>query len=112
MKIHDAGGPGVNPNRILKQARRQHEMTLGQMARYLGLTTQRISQIENGDSIPVERIQQWSTSSDLPTWIQSMAHTMWLAVLEQQQLAIDKQMDDLRTALQRVGGECSELTSQ
>jgi transcriptional regulator with XRE-family HTH domain len=102
----------VNPNRILRQTRRQHEMTLGQMARYLGLTTQRISQIENGDSIPVERIQQWSTSPDLPAWIQSMAHTMWLAVLEKQQLAIDKQMDDLRTALKQVSGECSETTSQ
>ena len=102
----------MNPNRILKQTRRQHEMTLGQMARYLGLTTQRISQIENGDSIPVERIQQWSTSPNLPTWIQNMAHTMWLALLEQQQLAIDKQMDDLRTALKRICSECSETISQ
>jgi hypothetical protein len=88
----DAGGGGMTPNQILKQTRRFHEMTMEQMAQILGLTTQRISQLEKGDAIPVDRIRDWARSSQLPDWASRMADQMWLAALEQQHAAIGEQI--------------------
>ena len=83
---------GMTPNQVLKQFRRQRELTHEQMAEILGLTRARFSQYENGDSIPAERIREWSNSSKLPEWARHMAYQMWLAWLEQQHAAIGEQI--------------------
>lgn len=102
----------MTPNQVLKRTRRFREMTLSQMAECLGLTTQRISQMERGDPIPVERIYEWSNSPGLPEWAHRMAYEMWLAVLEQQQLVIGEQIEVLRKTLLYVNSKSSESIPQ
>lgn len=102
----------MTPNQVLKRTRRFREMTLSQMAECLGLTTQRISQMERGDPIPVERIHEWSNSSSLPEWAHRMAYEMWLSVLEQQQVVIGEQIKVLRRTLLCVGNTHPETSSQ
>ena len=102
----------MTPNQVLKRTRRFREMTLSQMAECLGLTTQRISQMERGDPIPVERIHEWSNSSGLPEWAHQMAYEMWLSVLEQQQVVISEQIKTLRRTLLHAGSERRNAISQ
>jgi len=85
----------MTPNQVLKQFRRERELTHEQMAEVLGLTRARLSQYESGDSIPAERIREWSNSSKLPDWARHMAYQMWLAWLEQQHVAIGEQIEAL-----------------
>ena len=82
----------MTPNQVLKQFRRERELTHEQMAEVLGLTRARLSQYERGDSIPAERFREWSNSSRLPEWTRHMAYRMWLAWLEQQHAAIGEQI--------------------
>ncbi len=85
----------MSPNQIFKQVRRDRNLTLEAMAETLGMTTQRLSQWERGDSIPAERIRDWANNPRLPEWARSMAYQLWLATLEQQYGAIGEQMTAL-----------------
>lgn len=85
----------MSPNQLLKQVRRDRNLTLEAMAETLGMTTQRLSQWERGDSIPPERIQIWANDKRLPEWARALAYQLWLASLEQQYGAIGEQMQVL-----------------
>jgi transcriptional regulator with XRE-family HTH domain len=88
----------VFPYQVLKQTRRDRNMTMEQLAETLGLTTQRISQFERGATVPLQRIREWAGDQKLPDWARAMAKQMWLAALEQQYTAIGEQI----AALSRV----------
>jgi len=89
----------MTPQYILKQTRRERDMTLGQIAEMLDTSNQRVSQWEQGDAIPVERIRAWANEKRFPEWVHNMAWQMWLAHLEQQHTALGEQMDEVRQSI-------------
>lgn len=89
----------MTPNQILRNVRREREMSQEQMADLLGLTRARLNQYELRDSIPPERIKDWSNNGRLPDWVKNMAYQMWLASLEQQHAAINEQIQELGTLI-------------
>jgi transcriptional regulator with XRE-family HTH domain len=85
----------MTPNQILKQVRKERELTTEQMAEIFGLTRARWSQFEQGDPMPVERIKDWAANSRLPEWAREFSRQLWLASLEQQHAALGEQIEQL-----------------
>jgi len=69
------------------------------MCDVLGVSNQRVSQWENGDPIPLERIREWALDDRLPDWARVMVHQMWLAAIQQDQVRIGMQIADLQRQL-------------
>ncbi len=91
----------ANPNDILRQTRRDQDLTLDEMADWLGVSTQRIGQWENGDVIPLKRIQRWASNTEFPTWLWQMALQMWLASLGLTLLQFGEQLQALQAQLEK-----------
>jgi transcriptional regulator with XRE-family HTH domain len=87
----------MTPNQILKQVRRERDITLEQMAEIFGLTRARWSQFEQGDPMPIDRIRDWAENPRLPAWARDLAVRMWLAAIEQQHEALSEQIEQLGT---------------
>lgn len=85
----------MNTGQILKQIRRDRNMTLEQMAETFGLTRARLNQYETGDTIPAERIREWANNERLPDWARNLAYQLWLASLEQRQASMGEEMQQL-----------------
>jgi transcriptional regulator with XRE-family HTH domain len=85
----------MTPNQILKQVRKERDLTTEQMAEIFGLTRARWSQFEQGDPMPIERIKGWATDARLPDWAREFARQLWLASLEQQHVALGEQIEQL-----------------
>jgi len=84
----------MTPNQILKQVRKERDLTGEQMAEIFGLTRARWSQFEAGDPIPMERIREWATNARLPDWARTFARQLWL---EQQNAELGEQIEQLGT---------------
>ena len=92
----------TNPNQLLRATRRQHNLTLDEIADLLGNSTQRIGQWEKGDPIPLNRIQAWTHNAELPGWVRKMALQMWFISLAQAQAQFEAQLKDLQLGLQEI----------
>jgi len=93
----------MTPSKIFKATRREREMTMNDFADVLGISTGRVSQIEKGENVSLERIQEWVQDARLPDWARDMAKQMWLAHLGQQLSLINVQFD----ALGHVLADCA-----
>ena len=90
----------MTPQHILQKTRRELGMKLSQMAEALDTSNQRVSQWENGDSIPIERIKAWATEERFnQEWIRYMAWQMWFAYIKRAHTALGEQMQELQHAI-------------
>jgi transcriptional regulator with XRE-family HTH domain len=91
----------MTPNQIIRKTRREREMSGEELAEVLGLTRARLSQYENGDPIPPERVQAWLDNKQLPDWARTMCLQIWHASIEQQHQTLSDQINALGDLLQR-----------
>ncbi len=85
----------MGTGQILKQVRRERDLTDEQIAQVFGLTRARWNQYAQGQPIPIERIREWAGRSDLPDWARTLVCQLWLAMLEAQHAALGEQMQEL-----------------
>jgi len=87
-------------DQLLRNARRDHDATLAQMAEWLGTSNQRVHQWENGQPIPTERIVSWAADEALPDWVRQMARELLVAQLRKDYEALGER---LTTVAQIIG---------
>ena len=85
----------MSTGQILKQIRRERNLTDEQIAEIFGLTRARWNQYAQGQPIPIERIHEWARRSDLPDWARALVYQLWLSMLEAQHTALGEQMQEL-----------------
>ena len=74
---------------LMKISRLKQKATLDDLSNLLGLSKQRLSQFENGEAVPIERLKEWARNETLPAWVRLMAYEMWTTAIpaELEQLA-------------------------
>ncbi len=87
------------PSLLLRQIRRERNLTLEQMANALDTSKQRISQIENGSPVPFDRIRDWAENSRYEGWVQRMAYQLWVAYLQLETSSIQASINELKSRL-------------
>lgn len=90
----------MTPNQLLRKARKDHDLTLAEMAELLDTSNQRVHQWENGDPIPQERIDNWTKNEALPDWVRKMAYGLAIASVRQVVQTSEERLSELETRIQ------------
>lgn len=92
----------MTPNQLLRKVRKEHDLTLAEMAELLDTSHQRVAQWEGGDPIPQERIDNWTKNEALPDWVRSMAFDLAIASVRQVIQVSEERLTALENRIQQV----------
>lgn len=90
----------MTPNQLLRKARKDHDLTLAEMATLLDTSNQRVSQWESGDPITQDRIDSWTKDESLPEWVRKMAFDIAIASVRQTIQTSSDRLTELESRIQ------------